>query len=227
MSISLRNILYEAVTGHGLTASRVGEEILVGDGLLRLELHTRERPAEHEGHIVQLDVLARSIRLGERPLIESFAGFGATPEEAGNQAFGKFLRASFHVLIEALADHSCENDQGEWDHWQEPDRAWKVCSGPLLVQHSQTDATAVHSPYTGFSEHLEALFRREAPPGAHWVRVFICAFDGAVQTVEVLLDNDTWPAGEALAGSIDWATPQAYTTLRHFLLALPEAACAA
>ena len=70
-----------------------------------LFLPTVVRVVNHpNARVVQLDVCARSKRLVNKILIESFGGLGPDESKAAEQAFGKFLRSSFHVLLAVLVE---------------------------------------------------------------------------------------------------------------------------
>jgi hypothetical protein len=112
--------------------------------------------------------------LNVQPVIESFAGFGDTPEQELNQAFEKFLRGVFHVIIEGLADHVCDNMQSEVEIWQRSSASWKiwlnnarwkVYGGPVISQ-ATTELCPLNRGYPAFYAKLEKLFTASVPPEA-------------------------------------------------------------
>lgn len=130
------------------------------------------------------------------------------------------LLGTFHVLIEGLTSHSCQEEQAEIEHWTGTNSAWTVYSGPLLTNHSG-DSTLC-AAYPAFIAQLTSLFKAKVPSGPHWVRVFLGAYDDKVQATEVLLDNETWEQGQSLLAAQEWPCT-GVPTVRHFILALPEA----
>jgi len=215
---SLLDLLEESVVGHGLVASRHGDRVLVEGGLsLGVELfdHPQGRPTSN----VMLQVTARAPALGRREIVECFAGVGDNFEQASSEAFMKFLRGSFHVLLTAFAPHECD-DQVEIETWDGRNGRWRVLMGPLLLQHVGEAKWAPH--FSGFLALLEQRFREQAVPGLHWVRIYQGGFDGHVAGAEVLLDNESWKDGERQLAAHPWPAPTKYESFRLFLIALPE-----
>ena len=161
--------------------------------------------------------------MGAQPIIECFAGWGSSRERAVADAFNKLLLGSLHVLMDGLTRHVCDHEQTEVEHWSGADHAWQVFSGPLIQQHS--GQSLLGPVYPQFMAQLTSLFESKVKPGPHWVRVFIGAYHGAVQTSEVLLDNEPWQEGLELLQAQPWTGAQEYQSVRHFLLALPKAGC--
>ena len=90
---------------------------LFGDADLILEPRVFDGPPNGHAKIVQLDIIANSPRIAPRFIVESIAGVGSDRSTAAKDAFGKFLLGSFHVLLTALADHSCDSNPAEWLKW--------------------------------------------------------------------------------------------------------------
>ncbi len=91
MNIDPVAALDAALKAHGLLTNRTsqgiaiqGSDLLVSAAIVRVEKHPNAR-------IVQLDVRARSQRLANGWLIESFGGVGPDESKAVEEAFGKFL----------------------------------------------------------------------------------------------------------------------------------------
>lgn len=211
--------LQEALVSHGLPAVKYADFISVEGGRLELEAEVFEREILSAGKAsIVLEVRAYSAPLGGRPIIECFAGVGDSKDQAVSNAFAKMLLGVFHVLIEALTSHSCE-DQVEVESWKRQDAAWKIFSGPLLTQYS--DNSTLSDSYPEVISKLDALFVEMATPGPHWIRVFVGAYHGQIQAIEVLLDNEDWGQAQSILVSQDWACTEDYQSLRHFVLALP------
>jgi hypothetical protein len=212
-------LLQSALEAHGVASVIDGGCVRLLGADLALEPRVFDGPDNAQSKIVQLDVLAHSPRVAPRCIVESMAGLGSDRSAAERDAFGKFLLGSFHVLLTALADHSCASNPAEWLHWQGKKRAWRICDGPLLVQSSGSKSTT----YPEFMEKLQELFVDSVSPSVHWVRVFVGSFRRQMTGADVLLDNEPWPEGAALLSSCDWGFPEEYRSLRHFFVAVPDA----
>lgn len=218
--MSVLRILHSALEAHGVASSIDGSRVRLLDGThLELEPRVFDGPPNEHSTIVQLDVVAYSPRIAPRYIVESMAGLGADRSAAERDAFGKFLLGSFHVLLTALADHSCESNPAEWLHWQRNGAAWRICDGPLLVYGTGSKETS----YAEFIPKLQELFVGSVSPGSHWVRVFVASFNRTKAGADVLLDNEPWPEGAALLNGWDWGFPEEYRSLRHFFVAVPDA----
>lgn len=219
MSKDVLTQLQEALVSHGLSAVQYADFISVEGGRLELKAEVFERETSSAGTAtVVLEIRAHSALLGGSPIIECFAGMGDSKDQAISNAFAKMLLGVFHVLIEALTSHSCE-DQVEIENWKRRDAAWKIFSGPLLTQYS--DNSTLSDSYPEIISKLESLFAETATPGPHWIRVFVGAYHGRIQAIEVLLDNEDWEQAQPILASQGWACTEDYQSLRHFVLALP------
>jgi hypothetical protein len=218
MSEWLLNALRESFAAHGLEGEPASGA-LAFRGDLKLEPRVTVRGTANGTTQVQVDFAVHSPRLGGLPLLDSFAGIGATREEAEKDAFGKFLSGSLHVIAESLTDHRCDSDQVDWEDWRGEHGAWRVCAGPLLMVATRRGERIDGFP--AFFEQLMRLFSSEMPAGPHWMRVFLGSLDGERKGSEVLVDGAEWPAAEQLLEQHLWAYPPGYASLRHLLIALP------
>jgi hypothetical protein len=219
MSDWLLDALREAFVAHGLEGVVAGGALALPEQL-RVQPRVSEREAVNGTAQVQVDFAIESPRLA-RAMIDSFAGVGASREEAEKNAFGKFLQGSFHVIAESLTSHRCDADQVDWDEWTAAGgHAWRVCNGPVLSV--ATRGGACIEGFADFFQDLEALFTRGMPAGPHWMRVFVGSLDGARLGHEVLVDGVEWPEAEQLLGEYALIYPPGYASLRHLLVALPR-----
>lgn len=217
MSERILEMLRATFAAHGLPAERAGAALAITDGLV-VEPRVFTREGVSGTFQVQVDFAIASPRLGGREFLDSFAGIGGSLESAEKNAFEKFLIGSFHVIAEALTGH-VGNEQVEWEDWPGAAYGWRVCSGPLLALATREDAGI--EGYPAFFDKLSGLFRREADPGPHWLRVFVGSFDGRIAGGEVLLDGEPWAPAEQLLAEHGWTFPEGYASVRHLLIALP------
>lgn len=152
--------------------------------------------------------------------MESFVGLGQTRDEAIFNGFEKFLNGTFHVLLETMCGHSCGEDQSDSMVWRTPGHSWNVCSSALL-SGADPLGPAMARQCREFMQSLESLATDLLPDRIHWFRVFIGVFKGEIAAIEVLLDNENWARGEALARAWDWVRPEGYTSVRAFAVCSP------
>jgi hypothetical protein len=209
-----------AFKSHDIECISHGDYFEVDNGKMWIRPDVYIKHEESETSSVVLELVITSQLLGNRQIQEAFAGIGTTVDLAANQAFGKFLLGSFHVLIEALTSHQCDTGQAEIEEWNGTNENWRVFSGPLISQHSS--GSLLDQDYRVFFPQLQVIFEAEVQPGPHWIRVFIGVFDGKISGGEVLLDNEKWESGERLLFEFPWNCSQEYQSLRHFLVAIPN-----
>ena len=171
------DMIHGALIAHGIDAVRRDQDVVLQAEQLRFEAEVFQTGA---GRLV-LEIYIFSPRLDVQPVIESFAGFGDTPEQELNQAFEKFLRGVFHVAIEGLADHVCDNMQAEvgvwqqsspgWKAWQK-NRRWRIYGGPVISQ-ATTELCSLNRGYPTFYTKLEKLFTAPFPPAVILYALFL------------------------------------------------------
>ncbi|WP_155256307.1 DUF6348 family protein [Mesorhizobium loti] len=214
------DLIHEALIAHGIKAVRGQYDVRLELEDLRFEAEIFNRGQQDSTHRLVVEIYIFSPLLETQPAIESFVGMGSTREEATFQAFGKFLIGVFHVLIEGLAHHVCENMQAEIEFWRRNDAGWKVFGGPVITQAAAE--STLNQAYPAFYARLERLFAANVRPGSHFVRIFLASHDGAMVGHEVVLDNETWPEGQELLVGQDWHHGDGYQAVRQVILALPE-----
>ncbi|MER8368527.1 DUF6348 family protein [Mesorhizobium sp. M0991] len=221
------DMIHGALIAHGIDAIRREQDVTLQSRQLRFEAEVFETGSN--GRLV-LEIYIFSPLLDVQPVIESFAGFGDTREQELNQAFEKFIRGVFHVAIEGLADHVCDDIQAEVEIWQRSsarwniwrnNARWKIYGGPVISQ-ATTELCSLSRGYPAFYAKLEKLFTASVPPGGHFVRTFLAGLNGTLISGEVLLDNAVWQEGQNLAISHDWDYGDGYQAIRQVILALPE-----
>lgn len=205
-----------------------------GDGGGGGELRTGELafgafvyPREGSPPRVQVDYYVRHPKLAVPRLLESFAGYGDTWSDAIKQTIQKFERGSLHVLIAGLLDSSSCADQVDWEPLGDAAGAYELCLGGQL----QVIGPGKPPLLGPFLNELKRTLASSPPwpteePGAakaHGLRVFV-AHDGTqLMGYEVLVDSDTWTAGQTLLEERDWRTGDESWGVRWFGLIVPQA----
>ncbi|HZR30152.1 MAG TPA: DUF6348 family protein [Terriglobales bacterium] len=211
--------MQELLDSHGVPSSRDVERVVIPKAGVAFSAAIVQRV---HPKIIQLDIRVQAPLLGDKLLIESFAGIGDDEREAGMNAFEKFSHASFHVLLAVLVEAAAGSNQVDWEIWKNDQHQWRVCLGPMLTQRSRAhDHLHVHD--LGFRELLEQLKERLLPrlsPECHWLRTYYMRNDNQTMCSEALLDNVEWPEGRNLIDARTW--PDGMYSIRNFLMLVPE-----
>ena len=219
LSNDILDMLERAVAAHGLPLVRHPQHLSVDGDRLLLKAGAMPQVAPHGRTVMTLQLQAHAAELRGQPVVETFAGAGNGRDEAVADAFAKCETGSLHTLLEALTSHSCAQGQSSIARWGRKDAAWDVYSGPTLAQHH--GGLTLSDAYPAFLAGLSRRFLEKAPPGPHWIRVFVACYNGQLQSSDVLLDNQPWDEGQRLLRAQPWATTQALQSIRQFLLAMP------
>jgi hypothetical protein len=213
---SPRAVLASLLAAHGYPVEyREGTAMRVGD----VDFDARVFPRwSGEQLMLQVDFVARGRRIATDALCESFAGVGPTYSAAVVDALRKFERGSFHVIVASLFDPTSGGEQVSWESWPHPTGPFRACLGAQLVMYGGVD----HAPMGDLVDALRDALRDEPLTRAvHALRLFT-AWRGDVSLVnEVLLDNEPWPAGEALSRDFPWPASDRLWGTRFFAMLAP------
>ena len=176
------------------------------------------RPTQPGFVMAQIDFSVVQPTLAGSRLVESFAGVGATWREAIGQAVGKFERASLHPIIEACLRPGAAADQVQRERYEHPDGVFDLILGPQLNMFA--DQPVPHAAPL-FERLLDLLRKQPLSREVHALRLFMSFRDGQSQSPEVLLDSDTWPAGETALADVQAPLPEGMVAIRLFGLLVP------
>ncbi|WP_207946892.1 DUF6348 family protein [Actinomadura sp. 7K507] len=156
--------------------------------------------------------------LAGRRLVESFAGPGRTWREAIMGAVHKFERGSLHPIVDGLLRPGTAPDQVERERYEHPGGAFELVLEAQLVLFTDRPVQGAGP----LLDHLLAALRPETlPRKVHGLRVFLAYEDGGLQTNEVLLNSEKWPAGEAVTAQSPAPLPDGSVAIRLFGLLVP------
>lgn len=201
--------------GHGYEVREVDGGMCTG----ALRFGAVVYPWEASRAQLQVDFTIEHPALAVPRLLESFAGFGETWNDALRQTIVKFERNTLHVLIAGLLDRGSCPEQVEWEPLGDAAGGFELCFGGML----QTFGTG-KAPLLGpLIDDLKAALAGGALAAAvHGLRVFL-AYDGSALSVcEVLLDNEVWEEGVCIAEARDWRTGEETWGVRWFALVVPK-----
>lgn len=188
------------------------------DGETRINAELFVHPAPAGTVMAQVDFCVMHPALAGPRLAESFAGHGATWREAIGRAVGMFERGALHPIINALLRSDAAADQVEREHYEHPSGAFDLVLGAQLNLFA---SRPVPSAGPLLDRLLEALRAQELSRKIHGLRMFIAYRDGRLQTNEVLLDSERWPAGEAVVADSQAPLSDGMVAVRIFGLLVP------
>ncbi len=136
----------------------------------------------------------------ERGIEESFAGHGGG--EAGcRDALDAFVASTLHVLL-AACWYATDDRKLRLETWENGLRTWDAFIGPF---HLRGDAEPQELPAAEAVAAMAAAIGREAlSPQLHWLRLFCRRGADGATDLEVLLDNQPWPAGDQALAALSW-----------------------
>ena len=184
-----------------------------------LQLDARVFPRVKESAVsVQVDLAVRHPALAVTWLLESFGGMAATWSDALGQTIDKFQRASLHPLIAALLDCTSCVDQVSWERMEHPGGAFDACLGGQLVLYTPEPVPDLRPLLDSFTRALSDVPLSRA---VHGLRLYVCWNGDQMLSNEVLLDNEPWEAGVALAAGHGWPGAGGLRATRLFWLLVP------
>ncbi len=153
-----------------------------------------------------------------RLLIESCGAWGETPEAASRQLFDKFVTAAFHVLLSAFYGHD-PGPQAEVEALSIGGVPWQLHVGPLLAVNAPPEGLA---PFPELLDAVRDAFAERVPVARpHWLRIYWGRVDDQPATLEVLLDNGSWPAAAERLARLRWPAARGFTSRRLFMVMTP------
>jgi hypothetical protein len=161
---------------------------------------------------LQLDVVAK---VGERDIIESFGGFGATLHAALGDTITKFVGGTLHVLLATLDRRALGAEQVEWEAWGDFD----ACLGNVARMWHPGGPTSLRD-YLDALKH--ALLDANLASEVHWVRTYLATNGKEHLGMDMLVDNHAWAPGETVVREYPWPVADNYYALRHFFMLVPS-----
>ncbi|MBB5781172.1 DUF6348 family protein [Nonomuraea jabiensis] len=205
---SPRAAFEDFLRGHGVPldgGTAVGAELFV-------------HPAPAGVVMAQVDFAVSHPALARPWLVESFAGHGATWREAIGGAVSRFRLGALHPIVDGLLRPGAASGQVERERYEHPSGAFELVLGAQL--NLFTDRS-VPSAEPLVDRLLEVLRAEPLTRKVHALRLFIAHHDGRLQTNEVLLDSERWPAGEAAVAGSPAPLPDGRVAVRVFGLLVP------
>lgn len=222
--INQNQLLMATLEGHRVPFTDRGDflELDGTDIKMRASAFTNLVPSKNA---VQLDIKLRSQQLlGDRMLVESYAGVGETLEASIGDAFVKYLRSSSHPILSAFVNRNLEPEQVQWEQWMGKEISWDVCYGPLLyISNPPTDFQKIikKSDFDALINRIRDIFLSEVSSDIHWIRLFYGSVDGNCAGREVLLDSKLWKSGLEFFEKLSWPAQPSYYSIRAFMITVP------
>ncbi|HEX7900351.1 MAG TPA: DUF6348 family protein [Planctomycetota bacterium] len=147
-------------------------------------------------------------------IVESFGGFGATRNEAIDDAFENFVAGTLHVLLAAFFP-DLPTDQADIEEWIVGGTKKRVVVGNFTTR-GQLPALREFIP--AINRLLENEVKaRVLSKGTHWIRLYQ-ARGPTTNINEVLLNNEPDPGLQAAIGLMPWPASTSFYSVRLFLV---------
>jgi hypothetical protein len=218
MDLNVTGMLRELLEVHSVPCEFKGAELIAGN--MSASAWIVRKVSTNISNRLQLDIGIHSSLLGERVLIESFAGWGDDEAQAINAAWEKFSRSSFHVLLAVFIDNRQDDNQVEWETWKHNRNAWRVCMGPLF-KISFSEEPLPDLSCGSLLDQLRDKLVLGVTRDSHWLRFYYMKRGDARVGSECLLDNEPWLEGQKIVDEWNW--PDGDYSIRLFLVLLPAA----
>lgn len=204
--------LLELFRAHSINAVLQEEWIIFPNHNIRANAEIVRELKQENIITVQLDV--RVEISSWQTIMESFAGFAETREQAVTDALNNFTSSMLHVLLAAF--FLPPDDQVAEEQWHIGDRDYRViignavCRGKLPVQGQQ--------PVDWFDIFEQKIKQQKLGPGTHWVRLYYAQMQGKAISCEVILDNEIREKLQTQMAAIDWPSGEEFYSTRIFLI---------
>jgi hypothetical protein len=203
--------LAEFLRAHGLTVDEAGEWLQVGDVRMAAAIVGEQQHAQDL--VIQLDVLALADG-EERPICESFAGFGKSRHAALGEALYNFSINSLHVLLAAL--WGVGEEQVTIEEWEVAGARWRAYLGNYGVRSMEEGE--VLPPADAVDRMRDAIEREPLDGRMNWFRWYYGCARGGPGTFEALKNNESWPAGVEALQDIAWPRASEFWSARVFMI---------
>jgi hypothetical protein len=213
--IDLLDLLQKLFAGHGVEATIDDDWVRLDRPFTRCMARVVNETPHAAALVIQLDVL---IYIGFGQLVfESFAGIGATRDEAVANAIEAFATGSLHVILATVFRPDVTDNQVVREEWPIGGRPWRVTIGGVACKGigAQPPDTFGLSWVDQFRQRLE---REQLPNGTHWIRIYHAQDGTRTEECEVLLDNSTWTTMQVDARQFDWPKSDGFSSVRLFLM---------
>lgn len=182
---------------HGVSLEADEGWLLTEDDFPAVRAGWREGAAGEPGRL-DIDVVLDE----ERHIELSYGGAG---DEPVGDALARFARGDLPVLL-AACWYVTDDRELDLAHWELGVRGWDVFIGRMQVKGAEVAPPEVASAIA------TALEQQALAPKMHWIRLFLRRGDDGELTVETLLDNEPWPAGDRAVAGLAWPVGgQAYS----------------
>lgn len=172
-------------------------------------------PESTNPKIMQIDVVF-CMGLGQY-LVESFAGVGNTPEDAGKDAWENFMRSSFHAILAGIFLPDSHDDMVTRKTLTVGGRTYVATIGQLSIRGKAQSAADGHAHEWVEQFEKDIATHLSLSNGVHWLRIFH-AQGGENVMNEVLLDNETCESLKTHAETYSFPKSDSYSSVRLFLI---------
>jgi hypothetical protein len=188
--------LADLLTGHRVSARVVGDLVELPDAGTWADLRL------HETAPGRFLMEVRTAAPGGPVLVDTWAAWGTSRDEARRDGLRAFCQGTFHVLLAAVWG-VLENDQAFHEVRTVHGQDWDVYLGPLVNRRS-AEAAVLVAP-AGFADAvLGTLDSRMQGPDAHVVRIYHAVSQGQAMVTEALWDGEPFIELQAQVAAAGW-----------------------
>jgi hypothetical protein len=206
--------LKRVLEAHGLEVSIEGGVVRVASSDVAFEPVLYARSVRRGRVHLQLDVRASGGAIGTRELCLSCSDLSDRFDDAVTKCWTKVQLGTLHPLLAALVDPRFAEREAQTE-------AWGGYTAYVGNQVRQYDVPA-DLDCTPVVDRIRDAWLASAPTRElHWLSLFVMVRVDGENTYEVLLDNQVWPAGEAILAAHPWPAATGFYTSRIFITLAP------
>ncbi|MBB3226741.1 hypothetical protein FHW69_001331 [Luteibacter sp. Sphag1AF] len=212
----IQNYLLDLFAEHGIDLDEPEHD---DEGwLLTEDDYPAIRGAWQEGKNGQVGRLDIDVVIDEdRRIEEVFAGTGEG--KAGcRDALDNFARNDFHVML-AACWHVADKSKLAIQRLSIAGLPWDAYVGNFTLRGDDVEPLEV--PEEAMTALQAVIATAPLTREVHWIRVFYGNVGDGRTQIEVLLDNEPWPAGDKALASVSWPQADRYYSLRNFIALMP------
>jgi len=210
--VNLNHVIADLLKGHGVSVSYY-KDWVVGNGILPgFSASIVSERKDEKDFTVQIDV--RASLGGERVIVESFGGFGATRDEAIKDGIANFVGGSFHVMLTAF--YGLTNDHAYVETWEIKGTPWKMIVSDCYLRSFESREIGIPEDLLACAETL--IGTTELAEDIHWLRMYYGRVGAHDTTCEVLLDNNVWPEAQERFAKLAWPACEKFYSARMFII---------
>ncbi|MDR1876620.1 MAG: DUF6348 family protein [Flavobacteriaceae bacterium] len=202
-------ILANILQAHELNMVEYNDWILVDERLPAISASTQDCRKYENGAGIRLDII---VLLDENRVIrESFPGIGKDELSATQNAFQNFYANSLPVFLSAFWQVENEEQVGV-EEWEIQGNVWNAYIGNFGCKGD------FNIPENLFSTIENQIQNEKLEENIYWFQLYYANINKEEKMIEVLKNNEEWPALTDKIKTICWNDSDKFYSLRNFLI---------